>query len=190
MGYSSPKKLMRPLSLPTLFIAFLLIANSAAAQSHTTDQDTARANRLAAASTPEKIAPPAEDISGMYSFLREGEFVQINLEQSGVSGYISRRGQLESDKGAFLDQFFDKASIQGHDVAFSTKPLHGVVYQFQGRFERGPAKSKSEDGYYIIRGTLNELVTDADNKTTSRSREVAFKLLGQPPESASGREKD
>jgi hypothetical protein len=180
---------MQRLNFAVLFIAVLLIANVAAAQPRSADQDKAKSDDVSAASGTEKAAP-AEDISGMYSFLREGEFVQINLEQSGVSGYISRRGQLESDRGAFLDQFFDKASIQGHDVAFNTKPLHGVVYQFQGRFERGPVKSKSEDGYYVLRGTLKELVTDADNKTTSRSREVVFKLLAQPPESASGREKD
>lgn len=180
---------MRIQKLSTAFFILLTVSLSAA-QSRTTDQDTARPNHLAAASSTENPAPPAEDISGMYSFLHEGEFVQINLEQSGVSGYISRRGQLESDRGAFLDQFFNKASIQGHDVVFSTKPLHGVVYEFRGRFERGPAKSKTEDGYYIIRGTLNELLTDAENKTTSRSREVVFKLLGQPPESANGRDKD
>src|SRR6185437_190801 len=91
-----------------------------------------------------KAAPksaPAEDISGMYSFLREGEFVQINLEESGVSGYISRLGDLESDRGAYLDQFFDKASVEGHDVSFTTKPLHGVIFEFKGQFERGAAKS-------------------------------------------------
>jgi hypothetical protein len=130
----------------------------------------------------EKTAAPAEDISGMYSFLREGEFVQINLEQNGVSGYISRRGELESDRGAFLDQFFSKASVQGHDVAFTTKPLHGVIYEFKGRFERGPAKSKAEDGYYLLRGTLKEIVSDGSNQATSRSREVVFKLLAEPPE--------
>jgi hypothetical protein len=58
---------------------------------------------------------PAEDISGMYSFLNDGEFLQINLEADGVSGYVSRRGDLESDRGAFLDQFFSKASVHGHD---------------------------------------------------------------------------
>lgn len=125
-----------------------------------------------------KGAPPAEDISGMYSFLREGEFVQINLEQNTASGYISRRGDLDSDRGAFLDQFFEKASVHGHDVAFVTKPLHGVSYEFTGRFERGQAKSKAQDGYYILRGTLKE----NDGSGASRSREVVFKSMGQPPD--------
>jgi hypothetical protein len=126
---------------------------------------------------------PAEDISGMYSFLNEGEFLQINLEPEGVSGYISRRGDLESDRGAFLDQFFSKASIHGHDVAFTTKMLHGVWFEFKGRFDRGPGKSKSDDAYYVLRGTLTEFITAAD-KTTSRSRQVEFKFLAQPDEEA------
>lgn len=122
----------------------------------------------------------AEDISGMYSFLKEGEFVQINLEEDGVSGYISRLGDLESDRGTFIDQFFSKASVQGHDVTFTTKPIHGVWFEFKGRFDRGPAKTKGEDGYYVLRGTLSEFVTDSAQKTTSRSRQVEFKLLAQP----------
>ena len=122
----------------------------------------------------------SEDISGMYSFLREGEFVQINVEPDGVSGYISRQGDQESDRGVFLDQFFDKAAITGHDLTFTTRPLHGVVFNFKGRYERGPAKSKVQDGYYVLRGTLTEFITDGDRKTTSRSRQVEFKLLGQP----------
>lgn len=124
--------------------------------------------------------PPAEDISGMYSFLKEGEFVQINLEEQGVTGYVSRLGDLESDRGTFIDQFFTKASIQGHDVTFTTKPVHGVWFEFKGRFDRGSAKTKADDGYYVLRGTLSEFVTDSEQKTTSRSRQVEFKLLGQP----------
>jgi hypothetical protein len=130
--------------------------------------------------TPSASTKPAEDISGMYSFLGDGEFVQINLEEKGVSGYISRRGELDSDRGAFLDQFFSKAAVEGHDVSFTTKPLHGVWFEFSGRFERGPAKNKSEDGYYILKGKLIQFTADANKSATSRSREVEFKLLGQP----------
>lgn len=124
--------------------------------------------------------PPAEDISGMYSFLKDGEFLQINLEPDGVSGYVSRRGDLESDRGAFLDQFFSKASVHGHDVTFTTKPVHGVWFEFKGQFDRGPGKTKSEDAYYVLRGTLTEFTTGADRTSTSRSRQVEFKFLAQP----------
>jgi hypothetical protein len=147
-----------------------------------------------AASLPQKASPPAptanagsgpapaEDISGMYTFLKEGEFLQINLDQNGASGYISRQGDLESDRGAFLDQFFSQASVHGHDVAFVTKAVHGVWFEFKGRFDRGAAKTKKEDGYYLLRGTLKEFTSGADKNTTSRSRQVEFKLLAQPEE--------
>ncbi len=118
----------------------------------------------------------------MYSFLREGEFVQIDLQGDVMTGYISRQGDLESDRGAFLDQWFSKAAVIGHDVSFTTRPLHGVVFEFKGKFERGPAKSKDVDGYYLLRGTLTRTVVDANQKATSQSREVEFKLLGQPQE--------
>lgn len=130
-------------------------------------------------------SPPApastEDISGMYSFLSEGEFLEINREEDGFSGYVSRKGDLESDRGAFLDQFFSKASVQGHDVTFTTKVLHGVWFEFKGRFERGPGKTKAEDSYYVLRGTLTEFTTGEDKtSSTSRSRQVEFKWLAQP----------
>ncbi len=130
---------------------------------------------------PKSVNQAAADISGMYSFLSEGEFVQITLEPADVSGYISRKGDLESDRGAFLDQFFDTASVKDHDVAFTTKVLHGVRFEFNGRFDRGPAKTRQQDGYYVIRGTLMEYLPAANGKEpSSRSRQVEFKLLAQP----------
>jgi len=124
----------------------------------------------------------AEDISGMYSFLKDGEFVQITLDQDGVSGYISRLGETETDRGEVLDQFFTKAQIQGHNVSFTTKAVHSVWFEFKGRFDRGVAKTKAEDAYYILRGTLTEFGADPNNKAASRSRNVEFKWLGQPDE--------
>lgn len=124
---------------------------------------------------------PSEDISGMYSFLREGEFLEINREEGGITGYISRMGDLESDRGSFLDQFFSKASVKGHELTFTTKVLHGVWFEFKGTFARGPGKTKAEDGYYVLRGTLTEFTASVDKASaTSRSRQVEFKWLAQP----------
>lgn len=130
----------------------------------------------------QNVNAAAEDISGMYSFLGEGEFVQITLESDGVSGYISRRGDLESDHGAFLDHFFEKASVKGHDVTFTTRAVHGVWFEFTGLYDRGPVKTKEKDGYFVIRGTLKQFTTGSDGKAASRSRQVEFKLLAQPPD--------
>lgn len=146
-------------------------------------QKTGKNKGQASASANSSVAG-VEDISGMYSFLRDGEFVQINLDQSGLSGYISREGTLESDRGEFLDQFFIKASLHGHDLSFLTKPVHGIWFEFKGRFDRGPAKTKLEDSYYVLRGTLTEFTADADLKSTSHSREVEFKWMAQPDDQA------
>lgn len=132
---------------------------------------------------PAAVPHAAEDISGMYSFLKEGEFLQITLEKDAVTGYISRMGDTDSDGGVFLDQFFAKADVQGHDVSFTTRQLHGVWYEFTGKFERGAGKTKADDGYYILRGTLKELTTNPDKTILGRSREVVFKLLAQPDDS-------
>lgn len=157
------------------FVAVLLLAATAVAQTRVSL--TAKENARPA----KNVNAAAADISGMYSFLSEGEFVQITLEPNDVSGYISRKGDLESDRGAFLDQFFDTASVKDHDVAFTTRPLHGVRFEFKGRFDRGSAKTRQQDGYYVIRGTLTEYLPGANGKeASSRSRQVEFKLLGQP----------
>ena len=125
----------------------------------------------------------AEDISGMYSFLKDGEFLQITLEKNEVTGYISRMGDSESDHGVFLDQFFSRADIQGHEVSFTTRPLHSMWYEFQGKFDRGPGKAKTDDGYYILRGTLKEFTMNDSKSVSERSRSVEFKLLAQPDDS-------
>jgi len=161
------------------FLVFVMVATACYGLGSPSLQAQTKADHQDSASAP----APAEDISGMYSFLNDGEFVQINLDKSGASGYISRMGDLESDRGTFLDQFFSQASVQGHDVAFTTKQIHGVWFEFKGKFDRGSAKTKTNDGYYVLRGTLKEFTTDANKKTTSRSREVEFKLLAQPDDS-------
>ena len=85
---------------------------------------------------------PASDISGMYTFLEEGEFVQITIEeQDKVTGFISRYGELPTDKGAFLDQFIKKGTLAGNALSFVTEALHGVGYEFKGTVTRGPRQS-------------------------------------------------
>jgi len=124
---------------------------------------------------PQNSAPP-EDYSGMYSFLREGEFVQITVEDAGkVAGFVSRYGDSESDRGAFLDQFFKQGKLEGSKLSFTTETVHGVWYSFQGTIGRGEGKTLADEAYYMVKGTLTEYHTDADKKITSKSSEVQFK---------------
>lgn len=162
--------------------------------------------------------PPQEDISGMYSFTRDGEFVQITIEpgempapkpqptapepsksekkqrtklavpnsgdidaqkapQKGVpvSGFISRYGDLASDKGVFLDQFFESGRLIGDEITFKTKALHGTWFEFSGHVHRGQPPTKAKEGYWVIEGTLTQHFTDENGKETAREREITMK---------------
>jgi hypothetical protein len=121
----------------------------------------------------------ADDISGMYSFLKEGEFVQITVEESGVTGFVSRFGDSEDDKGTFLDQFFSKAALRDKHLTFTTKKVHGVWFDFDGNVDRGPGKTPHDDSYRVIRGTLTQSSNNADNKVVSKSREIEMKSFPQ-----------
>jgi hypothetical protein len=137
---------------------------------------------LAGQNAPQNAAPakPAQDYSGMYTFLQDGEFVQITVEDEGrVTGFVSRYGDLESDRGAFLDQFFKQGKLDARKLSFTTETVHGVWYEFKGTVERGEGKNGGDEAYYVLKGTLTQYSTDANKKTSSKSREVAFKSFPQ-----------
>jgi hypothetical protein len=118
--------------------------------------------------------------SGMYTFLKEGEFVQVTVEDEGhVTGFISRFGDGESDKGAFLDQFFKSGKLEGNKLIFTTEIVHGVAFDFKGMVERGEGKNPGDEAYFVLRGILTENASDVNKKVTSRSRDVLFKMFPQ-----------
>jgi hypothetical protein len=123
---------------------------------------------------------PGSEYSGMYSFLRDGEFVQVTVENQGrVTGFVSRYGDLESDRGAFLDQFFKQGKLEGNRLTFTTETVHGIWFEFRGTVERGEGKKAGDEAYYLLKGTLTENSTDGAKKTSSRSQEVALKSFPQ-----------
>src|SRR5258708_36305530 len=76
-----------------------------------------------------KPAAPKADkqYSGMYSFLKEGEFVQLTVEDDGrVTGFVSRYGDGDTDKEAFLDQYFRSGKLEGNKLTFVTETVHAV----------------------------------------------------------------
>ena len=118
--------------------------------------------------------------SGMYSFLKEGEFVQVTVEDDGrVTGFISRYGEGQSDKGAFLDQFFKSGKLEGNKLNFTTDTVHGVWFEFKGTVERGEGKNPGDEAYYVLKGTLTQNSTDVDKKVSSHTRDVLFKVFPQ-----------
>lgn len=121
---------------------------------------------------------PGAEYSGMYSFLKEGEFVQVTVEDAGrVTGFVSRYGDIESDRGVFLDQFFKSGKLEGTALTFITDVVHGTAYEFKGAVARGEGKKPGDEAYYVLKGVLTERVTDVNQKTSSKSREVTFKAF-------------
>ena len=117
---------------------------------------------------------------GMYAFVREGEFVQITVESEGrVTGFVSRYGDSESDRGVFLDHFFKSGKLNGNQLTFTTDTVHGVSFEFHGTVERGEGKNRADEAYYVLKGTLIENTNDKSKKTSSRSREVALQSFPQ-----------
>ena len=111
---------------------------------------------------------PTPSYSGTYSFLKEGEFVQITVEEAGkVTGFISRFGEADNERDAFLDHFFKEGKLSGSSLTFTTQTVHGVSFDFKGAFERGEGKNPGDESFYLLKGTLTRNSTDANKKTTS-----------------------
>jgi opacity protein-like surface antigen len=141
-----------------------------------------------AADKPQAAPEPeaGRQYSGMYTFLKEGEFVQITVEDdSRITGFISRYGSGESDQGAFLDQFFKTGKLEGNKLTFTTDIVHGVSFDFKGTIERGEGKAPGDEAYFVVKGTLTDKASDVNKKVTSHSREVVFKRFPEdaaPPQ--------
>ena len=132
------------------------------------------------ADPPAQAAQPGVNYSGMYTFLKEGEFVQVTVEDAGsVTGFISRYGDGDSDKGAFLDQFFKTGKLTGSKLVFTTETVHGVWFDFKGTIERGEGKNPGDEAYYVMKGTLIESSSDVNKKVSSKSRDVLLKMFPQ-----------
>ena len=115
----------------------------------------------------------------MYSFLKEGEFVQLNIENDGgVTGSVSRYAE-DSAKGEFLDQFIKKGKLEGTKLTFTTDVARGVSFDFKGTVERGDGKNPEDEAYYILKGSLKESSTDANKKIMSHTQDVLLKKFPQ-----------
>jgi len=133
------------------------------------------------AAQPSTNAPAASigDFSGTYTFLRDGEDLQINVQNGKLDGYVTRYGETEDDKSVQLQHLIEKSSLTGDAVSFTTDKIHGVWFEFKGKVRRGDGKTAANDGYYILEGTITRYETGADKRTTAKSRQVQFRSLPQ-----------
>jgi len=163
--------------LCAVIFAAIASASSASAQKPAEESKatTPQAGEPASAAQESK---PGKRYSGMYSFLKDGEFVQITVEDDGrVTGFISRYGDGESDKGAFLDQYFRSGKLDGSKLTFSTETVHAVWFDFKGTVERGEGKNPGDEAYYMLKGTLTDNTSDARKKVTANSQDVVLKMF-------------
>jgi hypothetical protein len=123
---------------------------------------------------PASAVNPA-DLSGMFTFLKEGEFVQLTVEDGKLSGFISRFGDTDSDKGQFIDQFFDKTSLNGDHLYFKTKTVHALWYEFDGTLDVATGKHAGEEGYRVMRGKLTLHAADTKGAEHPSEKTVEFK---------------
>jgi len=175
------KSIMKfPHLAPAFLALFAWSSPGLLAQEPASQQPIAQEKDKPAPSDVKPDSRPGAQYSGMYTFLQEGEFVQITVEDEGrVTGFVSRYGDQDSDKGAFLDQFFKSGKLEGDKLEFVTETVHGVWYGFKGTVERGEGKNPGDEAYYVLKGTLTESVTDANKKVASKSRAVSFKAFPQ-----------
>ncbi len=133
---------------------------------------------LAAAQTKPDAAnspKPASDYSGIYSFLKDADYVQLTVKDQGnVIGLISRYAESGRD-GEFINQLFKSGHLDGNQLVFTTESVGGVSFEFRGTIERGEGKSRNDEAYYVLKGTLVETTTDAAKKISSHSTAVALK---------------
>src|SRR3954467_13075932 len=136
------------------------------------------------------IAQVGEDgVSNTYTFLAEDEDLQLSAVPGHILlGYVNTHGVGETDRDLLLAMFFQKGTIDGDQLYFITKPVHGLRYEFKGKLSRGTAKSPSEEGYFQITGTLTRHLADEEGKVTSHSREVTFKSMPFDAPEDTGRE--
>jgi hypothetical protein len=134
-------------------------------------------------SSPGQVSTLPSDVSGAYQFDPDDGSVQIDIQRGKLTGYISRMGDAETDSDTPLTYFFDKASISGSHISFETRVLHGIWYSFDGTIFRGEGKIRSDEGYYVLHGTLEEHHPESsEDKSANQTIEaltVNFKSVGQ-----------
>ena len=132
---------------------------------------------LAAIAAAAAFAQLGEDISGAYEFEHENEFIQLNLENGHLDGYISRLGDEVSDRGTPLTYFFKKARASGTHVTFSTKQVHGVWYSFDGQVTRGSGRVRQDEGFFVLQGQMSLHRVDREKHESVETRGVSLRSL-------------
>ena len=115
-------------------------------------QTEADANQTVDAARQPSSLP--DDVWGTYQFDHSSDTIELDLDRNKLSGYITKLGDAETDSTTPLTFFFDQSAIDGGEISFQTRVVHGVWYSFRGTIVRGDGKVRADEGYYVLQGTL------------------------------------
>jgi hypothetical protein len=121
---------------------------------------------------------------GHYTFGRELDLLEIDLEPQGLSGYITLLGDKAlkgPDKGAPLTFFFAKSRVGGDSVYFLTQQIHRVSYEFSGTLQSALPHDKTLLVDYALSGALTVHHLDKQGHDVAQSRPVVFKKVPDHP---------
>jgi hypothetical protein len=118
-----------------------------------------------------------QEASGTYA-LGAGGSIDVELQPDRLSGFITRMGDRASDEGTPLTFFFATSRLAGQRMAFTTRQVHGVWFSFDGTIVRGSARSRDQQGYYLLEGRL--VMHDVASQT-EQARMVSLPLSRQGP---------
>ncbi|MES2219787.1 MAG: hypothetical protein V4587_02340 [Acidobacteriota bacterium] len=145
------------------------------------DQSEAEANRAIDAAQEPSTLP--NDVWGSYQFDHSNNSIELDLEHNKLTGYITQLGDAETDSNTPLTFFFDQSTIDGGEISFQTRVVHGVWYSFRGTIVRGDGKIRADEGYYVLRGALAihhpQSGRDKSANEIIEKREARFKSMPQ-----------
>jgi hypothetical protein len=130
---------------------------------------------IATRSTGRTILPL--EASGEYALGSNGR-IDLDLQSDRLDGFLSRLGDRESDEGTPLTFFFATSRLAAQRLAFTTRQVHGVWFSFEGTIVRGPARTRDQQGFYLLEGQL--VMHDKFNQT-QQARTVSLPLARQYP---------
>ena len=104
--------------------------------------------------------------------------MDVELQPDRLTGYITRLGDRESDEGTPLTFFFATSRMAGQRFSFTTRQVHSVWFSFEGTIVRGNARSRDQQGYYLLEGRL--VLHDVASRT-EQARMVSLPMARQYP---------
>lgn len=132
-----------------ILIAVFLLTATAIAQTTPTLHSRDKAEPQTQTPEVKGYSTLPDSASGEYVLDSHGSVVQITIEHNRLTGYVTRM-----DSETALTLFFDKASIEGNKVTFTTKTVHGLRYEFRGAIVRGDEAEPSLNGYFLLAGKM------------------------------------